>query len=69
MMNEAGAGVSAAVPRAGDDKAKERAIAHFEDKERRGDFFKFFRELENLYEIISPDAFLRPFMDDYLCPG
>ena len=49
-----------------DDKAKERAIAHFEDKERRGDFFKFFRQLQNLYEVISPDAFLRPFMDDYL---
>jgi hypothetical protein len=27
-----------------DDKAKERAIAHFEDKERRGNFFKFFRQ-------------------------
>jgi type I restriction enzyme R subunit len=49
-----------------DDKAKERAIAHFEDKNRRGDFFKWFRQLQNLYEIISPDAFLRPFLDDYL---
>jgi type I restriction enzyme R subunit len=49
-----------------DDKAKERAIAHFEDKERRGAFFKFFRQLQNVYEVISPDAFLRPFMDEYL---
>ena len=49
-----------------DDKAKERAIAHFEEKNRRGDFFKWFRQLQNLYEIISPDAFLRPFIDDYL---
>jgi len=49
-----------------DDKAKERAVAHFEDKNRRGDFFKWFRQLQNLYEIISPDAFLRPFIDDYL---
>ena len=49
-----------------DDKAKERAIAHFEDKERRGVFFKFFRQLQNVYEVISPDAFLRPFMDEYL---
>ncbi len=49
-----------------DDKAKERAIAHFEDKNRRGDFFKWFRQLQNLYEVISPDAFLRPFLDDYL---
>jgi type I restriction enzyme R subunit len=49
-----------------DDKAKERAIANFEDKERRGNFFKFFRQLQNVYEVISPDAFLRPFIDDYL---
>jgi type I restriction enzyme R subunit len=49
-----------------DDKAKERAIAHFEEKERRGTFFKFFRQLQNLYEVLSPDAFLRPHMDDYL---
>lgn len=49
-----------------DDKAKERAIAHFEDKERRGNFFKFFRQLQNLYDVLSPDAFLRPHMDDYL---
>ena len=49
-----------------DDKAKERAIAHFEDKNRRGDFFKWFRQLQDLYEVISPDAFLRPFLDDYL---
>jgi len=49
-----------------DDKAKERAIEHFEDKERRGNFFKFFRQLQNVYEVVSPDAFLRPFIDDYL---
>lgn len=49
-----------------DDKAKERAIARYEDKNRRGDFFKWFRQLQNLYEIISPDAFLRPFIDSYL---
>jgi type I restriction enzyme R subunit len=49
-----------------DDKAKERAIENFEDKERRGNFFKFFRQLQNVYEVISPDAFLRPFIDEYL---
>jgi type I restriction enzyme R subunit len=49
-----------------DDKAKERAIDHFDDKERRGAFFKFFRQLQNVYEVISPDAFLRAFIDDYL---
>jgi type I restriction enzyme R subunit len=48
-----------------DDKAAERAIAAFIEKEAREAFFEFFRELENLYEIISPDAFLRPYIDDY----
>ncbi len=48
-----------------DDKAVEAAIAAFEDKERRDAFLRFFEELEDLYEILSPDAFLRPFMDDY----
>jgi type I restriction enzyme R subunit len=48
-----------------DDKAVERAIEMFEDKERRESFYKLFQELETLYEIISPDVFLRPYIDDY----
>jgi len=48
-----------------DDKAKERAIEHFEDKKRREDFFAFFRQLQNLYEVLSPDAFLRDYLKDY----
>jgi type I restriction enzyme, R subunit len=28
-----------------DDKAKERAIAHFEDKSRRDEFFRFAKQL------------------------
>jgi len=52
-----------------DDKAKERAIDHFADKARRTALFKFFRQLQNLYDVISPDAFLRPFLEDYLVLG
>jgi type I restriction enzyme R subunit len=48
-----------------DDKDVDNLIEHFRDKERRKDFFKEFKEIEMLYEIISPDAFLRPFIDDY----
>ena len=48
-----------------DDKAKERAIEHFEDKDSREAFFKFFKGVQNLYNILSPDAFLRPFIKDY----
>ena len=48
-----------------DDRGKERAIAYFEDKEEREAFFKFFRQIQDIYNILSPDAFLRPFLKDY----
>jgi type I restriction enzyme R subunit len=47
------------------DKDVDTLIEHFRDPERRKEFFKEYKELEMLYEIISPDAFLRPFIDDY----
>jgi type I restriction enzyme R subunit len=31
----------------------------------RKEFFKEYKEIEMLYEIISPDAFLRPFIETY----
>lgn len=48
-----------------DDKAAERAIEGFIEKNAREAFYKFFKEIENLYEILSPDAFLRAYIDDY----
>lgn len=48
-----------------DDKAKERAIEHFEPKERREAFYTFFRQLQMVYDVLSPDAFLRPYLDVY----
>jgi type I restriction enzyme R subunit len=48
-----------------DDKAKERAVEHFSDKGVREQFYSFFRQLEGLYDVISPDAFLRDYIDDY----
>ncbi|MEH1916882.1 type I restriction endonuclease subunit R [Nostoc sp.] len=47
------------------DKDVDDIIENFRDQERRKAFFKAYKELEMLYEIISPDAFLRPYMDDY----
>lgn len=49
-----------------DDKAKERAILAFADQSQREAFLKFMRNLQNLYDVLSPDAFLRPFIDAYL---
>jgi type I restriction enzyme, R subunit len=47
------------------DKDMDRLIEHFLDKERRKEFFRHYKEIEMLYEIISPDAFLGPFLADY----
>ena len=48
-----------------DDKTVERAIEYFSDKDKREDFYRFFKQIEMLYEIISPDKFLRDYINDY----
>jgi type I restriction enzyme, R subunit len=48
-----------------DDKAVERAIETFAHKEAREAFYGFYREIESLYEIISPDVFMRPYVEAY----
>lgn len=47
------------------DKETDRLIEYFKDQSKRKEFFKLYKELEALYEIISPDVFLRPYLDDY----
>lgn len=47
------------------DKDVDNLIEHFRDPERRKEFFKEYKEIEMLYEIVSPDKFLRPFIDAY----
>jgi type I restriction enzyme R subunit len=47
------------------DKDTDNLIDYFRDKSKRKEFFKLFKEVEMLYEIISPDKFLRPYIDTY----
>ncbi|QOJ27641.1 MAG: HsdR family type I site-specific deoxyribonuclease [Ignavibacteriales bacterium] len=47
------------------DKDTDNLIEHFRDKSKRQEFFKLFKEVEMLYEIISPDKFLSPYIDNY----
>jgi type I restriction enzyme R subunit len=47
------------------DKAVEAVLEHFRDKDLREGYYVFFQELQDIYEILSPDAFLRPFLDDF----
>lgn len=49
-----------------DDKLAGVLIEYFRDEEKRKVFFKIYNEIEMLYEIISPDAFLRPYIDRYI---
>ncbi|GIV73277.1 type I restriction endonuclease subunit R [Caldilinea sp.] len=53
------------VPSVVNDKTAEAVLEHFRDRERREAFYTFFRELQEIYEILSPDPFLRPFLKDY----
>ena len=55
----------ALIERSFDDKDIDALVEHFRDPERRKEFFKAYKEIEMLYEIISPDAFMKPFMKDY----
>jgi len=47
------------------DKAVEALLDHFREKLLREEFYSYFREIEELHEIISPDPFMRPFLKDY----
>jgi type I restriction enzyme R subunit len=47
------------------DKAVDAIIEHFIDEEKRHEFYEFFKDLESLYEILSPDAFLRDYINDF----
>jgi type I restriction enzyme R subunit len=48
-----------------DDRDVDNLIESFREKDRRKEFFKEYKEIQMLYEIISPDKFLRPFLEDY----
>jgi len=47
------------------DKAVEALLNYFLDEKIRNEYYQFFKELSAIYEIISPDAFLRDYLDDY----
>ena len=48
-----------------DDRDLDGLAEHFRDPARRKEFFREYKEIEMLYEIISPDKFLHPYLDDY----
>lgn len=50
--------------RLSNDKAVEAAVDHYALPRDRSRFIDFFRELQDLYEILSPAEWLRPYVDD-----
>ena len=65
LMTVPGQHYLALVATGNDDKAHEARMEAFADPEARDAFFEYFRELRALYEILSPDAFLRPHLESY----
>lgn len=47
------------------DMAIDAIVEHYQDEETRKEFFEFFRHLQDVYEIISPDKFLREYLGAY----
>ena len=64
-MDEQAPGYLALVENNFIDTDVDNLIEHFRGEERRKTFFKEYKEIQMLYEIISPDKFLRPFIEDY----
>lgn len=48
-----------------EDKKVEAVLDYFRDDIKREDYYEFFKEISAIYEILSPDAFLRPFIEDF----
>lgn len=48
-----------------DDKRADALLEHYREGEVRDAFYVFFRQLEETYEILSPDPFLREHLEDY----
>jgi type I restriction enzyme R subunit len=64
-LGQKNGGRNAPAPFEFNDRDVDTLVEHFRDPARRKEFFKEYKEIEMLYEIISPDAFLRPFIEDY----
>ena len=47
------------------DKAVEAVLEQFTDEEKRHEYYRSFKELADIYDILSPDAFLRTYIEDF----
>ncbi|PNR93935.1 deoxyribonuclease HsdR [Petrotoga sp. HWH.PT.55.6.1] len=47
------------------DKSVDAVLEYFRDEEKRNEFFVYYKKLSGLYEILSPDKFLKKYLQDY----
>ncbi|CAI1492367.1 Type I restriction enzyme R Protein [Thermococcus nautili] len=47
------------------DKKLEKLVKVFSDRKKRDDFIQLFKNIQDIYEILSPDPFLRDYLEDY----
>lgn len=46
-----------------EDKKVDWILTYFFDENKREKFYRYYRELADIYDIISPDTFLRPYLE------
>jgi len=47
------------------DKSVDAVLEYFRDEEKRNEFYVYYKKLSALYEILSPDKFLKEYLQDY----
>jgi len=65
LMGTSGKEYLALIKGKAQDKAVEAVLEQFVDEEKRHGYYHFFKELSDIYDILSPDAFLRPYLEDF----
>ncbi|MCK4614570.1 MAG: HsdR family type I site-specific deoxyribonuclease, partial [Thermoplasmata archaeon] len=65
LMDKAGRDYLVLLEGKTEDKKVESVLEYFKDEETRHDFYQFFKKISDIYEILSPDACLRPYIEDF----
>lgn len=65
LMEEARAEYLTLTSHKSEDKAVEAVLEAFRDEEKRHQYYQFFKEVQVIYDIVSPDSFLRPFLEGF----
>ncbi len=65
MMNTEGQIYLSLIDGPFNDKMVTKLVQEFKEKGKRQELYKFYKQIEMLYEIISPDKFLLPYIEPY----